>query len=202
MKKHTAQTSKRKTGADNFDPFNDRLSRDIRNSLSEAFIEALVRMEASAYREVIESWKAVTLADMYLLYIQNRLLCYDRVFEQISAHNLDDALLQLMVIWNHELFFEAHDHLERIWSQAAGDKRQALKGLIKAAGVYIHMKHDRQKAVTSLSAKALDLIRRYSHCLNFITNLEVLTGKLENLDPVPPRLENPALRKSYTQPHT
>ena len=202
MKKSTAQTSKRKTGAENFDPFNDRLSRDIRNSLSEAFIEALIRMEPSVYQEAAESWRAVTLADIYTLYIQNRLLQYDCVFEQIKAHNVDDALLQLLVIWNHELFFEAHDHLERIWSQAAGDKRQALKGLIKAAGVYIHMKHDRQKAVTSLSAKALHLIRRYAHCLTFINNLDVLTGKLEDLDPVPPSLENPALRQGYKKAHS
>ncbi len=30
---------------DDFDPFNDRLSRDIRNSLSEAFVGSLAHMQ-------------------------------------------------------------------------------------------------------------------------------------------------------------
>ncbi len=96
---------------------------------------------------------------------------------------------------NNGLFFEFHDHLERIWQQTTGDEHQALKGLIKAAGVYIHMEHNRPRAVESLSAKSFNLIRRYSHCLTFITNLNVLTEKIKNLDPVSPKLENPALRE-------
>jgi hypothetical protein len=194
MKKQTVQSGKRKTGADIFDPFNDRLSRDIRNSLSEAFVAALVRMEPSAYRKAADRWWTAKPADIYLTYIQNRLLRYDRVNEQIRANHIDDAILQLLPIWNNELFFEAHDHLERIWSRAVGEKREALKGLIKAAGVYIHLEYKRKKAVASLAAKSLDIIRRHSEALTFITNLDVLKEKLKNLDPVPPRLENPALR--------
>jgi hypothetical protein len=57
------------------------------------------------------------------------------------------------------------------------------------------MEHNRQRAVESLSAKSFNLIRRYSHCLTFITNLNVLTEKIKNLDPVSPKLENPALRE-------
>lgn len=195
MIKNSAQTSKRKTAADNFDPFNDRLSRDIRNTLSEAFIDALVQMEPSVYREVAEKWRAANPAEIYLIYIQNRLQRYDHVFKKIVSHHIDDALLQLLVIWNSELFFEVHDHLERIWHRETGDNRQALKGLIKAAGVYIHMEHKNQQAVQSLSVKSLNLIRQHSHCLTFITNLDVLAQKLKTLDPVPPRLDNPVLRK-------
>jgi len=178
---------------DDFDPFNDRLSRDIRNTLSEAFVDSLVQMEPSGYQAAAEKWLAGKPAAGYINYIQDRLHRYDRVLEQISATRLDDALLQSLVIWNNGLFFEFHDHLERIWQQTTGDEHQALKGLIKAAGVYIHMEHNRQQAAKSLSIKSLNLIRRYSHCLAFITNLDVLIKKLENLDPVSPKLENPAL---------
>ena len=100
-----------------------------------------------------------------------------------------------MIKWNNELFFEVHDHLEEIWIQATGDKRQALKGLIKAAGVYIHNEYGRRQAVKSLSIKSHNLIRQYSHCLTFIKNLDVLAQKLKTLDPIPPRLVNPALRE-------
>ena len=178
---------------DDFDPFNDRLSRDIRNTLSEAFVESLVQIEPLGYQVAAEKWLVTKPAAGYVNYIQDRLHRYDLVLEKIMASRLDDALLQSLVLWNNGLFFEFHDHLESIWQQATGDEHQALKGLIKAAGVYIHLEHNRQAAVKSLSIKSLNLIRRYSHCLAFITNLDVLTKRLENSDPVSPKLENPAL---------
>ena len=195
MTENSAQTSHRKTAVDNFDPFNDRLSRDIRNTLSEAFVNALVRMERSAYREVAEKWRAADLSEVYLIYIQNRLKRYDHVFEKIISNHIDDARLQFLVIWNSALFFEAHEHLEQIWKRETGDSRRALMGLIKAAGVYVHMEHKHQQAVKSLSVKSLNLIRKHSHCLTFISNLDDLAEKLKTLDPVPPRLDNPILRK-------
>jgi hypothetical protein len=181
--------------AGKFDPFNDRLSRDIRNSLSEAFTDALERMEPSAYRDEADIWRAKNPSEIYLEYIQYRLQSYDQVFSQIKANRLVDPLLQCLVIWNNGLFFEFHDHLEGIWKLSSGDERQALKGLIKAAGVYIHNEVGHQRAVKSLSAKAYRLIRQYSHSLAFIKNLDALTHKLKTLDPVAPRLENPALRE-------
>ncbi len=195
MKRSPASTPNKKIAAGKFDPFSDRLSRDIRNTLSEAFIDALSRMEPSAYRDEADIWHAKNPSEIYLEYIQNRLQRYDRVFKQIKVKHLDDALLQCLVIWNGELFFEVHDHLEGIWIQATGDKKQALKGLIKAAGAYIHNEYGRQQAVKSLSVKSHNLIRQYSDCLTFITNLDVLAQKLIALDPIPPRLENPALRE-------
>ena len=171
MKNQPGSTRKRNISSVDFDPFNDRLSRDIRNTLSGAFINALSRKQTSDYQAAAEKWLA----------------------EKPIASRLDDALLQSLVLWNNGLFFEFHEHLERIWHQTSGDEYQALKGLIKAAGVYIHMEHNRQQASESLSEKSLKLIRQYSHCLAFITNLNVLIQRLEMLAPVSPKLENPAL---------
>lgn len=78
--------------------------------------------------------------------------------------------------------------------QASGDMRQALKGMIKAAGVYAHHEYNHQQAAKSLSAKSYELLRQYSHSLAFVENLDVLTRKLKNLDADPPILENSALR--------
>jgi len=193
MKNQPGSTRKRNLSPDGFDPFNDRLSRDIRNTLSEAFVDALARKEPFKYQVVAEKWLIGKPAAGYLNYIQDRLHRYDLVLEKIIASRLDDALLQSLVMWNNGLFFEFHDQLEHIWQKTTGDEHQALKGLIKAAGVYIHMEYNRQEAVKSLSIKSLNLIRRYSHCLAFITNLNVLIKRLENSDPVSPKLENPAL---------
>ena len=195
MKRSPASTPNKKIAAGKFDPFSDRLSRDIRNTLSEAFIDALSRMEPSAYRDEAVIWRAKNPSEIYLEYIQNRLQSYDQVFKQIKVNQLVDPLLRSLVIWNNGLFFEFHDHLEGIWIQATGDKKQALKGLIKAAGAYIHNEYGRQEAVKSISVKSHNLIRQYSHCLTFIINLDVLIQKLIALDPIPPRLENPALRE-------
>jgi hypothetical protein len=194
MKTPATTDSDKKAPGGKFDPFNNRLSRDIRNTLSESFMRALSRMEPSTYRDVADIWRAKNPADIYLEYIQDRLQRYDRVIEQIKADHLDKPLLQSLVIWNKGLFFEFHDHLEGIWMQASGDERQALKGLIKAAGVYVHHEFNHQPAVKSLAAKSYELIRRYSHHLSFIKNLDVLAQKLKTLDPDPPMLENPALR--------
>lgn len=195
MKRSPVPPHKKRRAADKFDPFTDRLSRDIRNTLSEAFIDALSRMEPSVYRAEAKIWRAKNPSEIYLEYIQDRLRRYDQVFKQVKAERLDDPLLQCLVIWNQGLFFEFHDHLEGIWIQATGDERQALKGLIKAAGVYIHNECGHQQAVESLSVKSLNLIQQYSHCLRFITNLDLVAQKLKSLDPVAPKLENPALSK-------
>ena len=193
MKRPATSTSDKKLPDGKFDPFNNRLSRDIRNTLSESFMTAISRMESSAYRDEADIWRAKNPSDIYLEYIQDRLRRYDRVIEQVKTNHLDEPLLQSLVIWNNGLFFEFHDHLEGIWMQATGDERQALKGMIKAAGVYVHHEFNHEPAVKSLSAKAYDLIGQYSDNLAFIKNLDVLAQKLKTLDPDPPMLENPAL---------
>jgi hypothetical protein len=196
MKKPTASTPDIKRPTGKFDPFNNRLSRDIRNSLSEAFMVALSGGDPSAYREEADIWRGKNPSKVYLDYIQDRLQRYDRVFEQIKAGRLEDPVLQSLVIWNQGLFFEFHDHLEGIWKHSTGDQRQALKGLIKAAGVYVHNEFNHRQAVKSLSPKAYNLIRQYSHCLAFIENLDSILQRLKTLDSDPPRLENPALREN------
>ncbi len=178
-----------------FDPFTNRLSRDIRNTLSEAFMAALARMEPSAYRDEADNWLAQQPPATLVEYIRDRLRRYDRVFEQIKDGALNDPLLESLVLWNHGLFFEFHDHLEGIWKQASGDMRQALKGLIKAAGVYIHHEFNHRQAVVNLAQKSYILLQKYSHCLAFIENLDTLLQALKTLDSNPPRLENPVLHQ-------
>ena len=100
MKRPTASDSDIKKPDGKFDPFNNRLSRDIRNTLSEAFMAALSRMEPSAYRDEADIWRAKNPSQIYLDYIQDRLQRFDRVFEQIKAYSLDEPLVQSLVIWH------------------------------------------------------------------------------------------------------
>lgn len=194
MKKKPASTHKRQSFPAVFDPFNNRLARDIRNTLSEAFVEALMALDKSEYQNIAQKWLAGNLDDVYAGYILDRLKRYAQVFEKININGINDAKIRMLVIWNHGLFFEVHDHLERLWQQTSGDERQALKGLIQAAGVYIHLKFNHRQAAERLAIKSSDRIQKYADCLSFIDDLNLLIDKLQNLDIVPPLLKNPGLR--------
>lgn len=183
------EQEKKLQGQDKFDPFTDRTARDIRNSLSEAFVAAIGAENPHEYLKIARQWRKQNLSSVHAGYIADRLLRYEDVLNTIHAGEITDPLQQALVIWNQGLFFEFHDHLEAIWKAADGDKRQALKGLIKAAGVFIHLEQDHQQAAESLAMKAHALLQQYHHCLTFIANTETLLNTLKTGEPHPPRLE-------------
>ena len=172
-----------------FDPFTDRTARDIRNSLSEAFVAALAAKDPGQYLNNAQNWRVQSVSSLYADYIDDRLRRYEKVFDAVQTGGINDPLQQAIVIWNQGLFFEFHDHLEPLWQAATGDQRQALKGLIKAAGVYIHLEQHHHQAAQSLAMKSYDLLRQYTHCLTFVGNYRTLLGKLKNFESTPPRLE-------------
>ncbi len=180
--------------AEKFDPFADRTARDIRNTLSEAFVAALAALDPGEYINTARKWRSQKPSARYIHYVDIRLQRYDLVFKTIRADRINDPLQQAVVIWNQGLFFEVHDHLEAIWHSASGDERQVLKGLIKAAGVYVHLKQHHLRAAKSLAMKSYDLLRQFPHCLSFIANYETLLEKLKNCEPAPPRLELSSIR--------
>jgi hypothetical protein len=172
-----------------FDPFTDRTARDIRNSLSESFVAALAARDPAKYLNAARKWRKQNVSDLHADYIEDRLLRYGHVFDAVQTGRINDPLQQALVIWNQGLFFEFHDHLEALWQDATGDQRQALKGLIKAAGVYIHLEQHHRQAAKSLALKSYQLLRQYAHCLTFIANHETLLEKLESGGGIPPRLK-------------
>jgi len=193
MEKQSPSLHTGKSFSARFDPFNSRLARDIRNTLAETFVDALRQVDKSGYRQAAEQWLVKNLDAEYSSYIQDRLIRYDHAFNQIEINRIKDAKLQALIIWNYGLFFEVHEHLERIWQKTAGDEYQALKGLIQAAGVYIHLKYYHRAAAEKLAIKSMDRIQKYSDGLAFIANLNLLLEKLKNLDSAPPQLMNPTL---------
>ena len=150
---------------------------------------ALGNMDPEQYMIAAQQWREQSLASLYADYIDDRLERYAHVFKAIRTADIIDPLQQALIIWNQGLFFEFHDHLEALWKSATGDTRQALKGLIKAAGVYIHLEQNHQQAAQSLAMKAYTLLQQHTFCLSFIANTETLLDKLKTGDPFPPRLE-------------
>ena len=202
MKKNPVSAHLPKSSSTRFDPFNNRLSRDIRNSLAEAFVDALEQTDKTRYLSVARQWLAKNLDDVYVAYIQDRLRRYNDVLDIVKVNRIDDAKLQALAIWNRGLFFEVHEHLERIWHQTSGDEYEALKGLIQAAGVYIHLDFDHRSAAERLAAKSADRIQRYSDHLTFIANLDLLLSSLKNPNDRPPQLTSPQIAPKSYQPPT
>ena len=194
MEKQSPSLHTGKSSSTRFDPFNSRLARDIRNALAENFVDALRQVDKSGYQRAAERWLVKNPGAEYSTYIQNRLVRYDRAFNQIEKNRIKDAKLQSLIIWNHRLFFEVHEHLERIWHKTAGDEYQALKGLIQAAGVYVHLEYNHRAAAEKLAIKSSDRIQKYADGLAFIANLNMLLEKLKSLDSDPPQLMNPTLK--------
>ena len=41
--------------------------------------------------------------------------------------------------WNEQLYYEAHDVLEQLWLKAGSGEKNFFKGLIQAAGAFVHL---------------------------------------------------------------
>ena len=189
MKNKRLSDKKQKSAPEKFDPFNDRLSRDIRNSLTDAFMASLKQKDAACYLDQSQKWLKSELGPVYKEYIQDRVQRYDMVFQRIQQAHIDDARIQAVILWNNGLFFEVHDILEDIWHKKQGDERQAIQGLIRAAGVYVHLESDRLNSAERMALKSVRLLEQYEKELAFISNLKILISALETGDPVPPTLK-------------
>ncbi len=166
-----------------FDPFNDRKARDIRNSLSTALVEELTRAGKTSVTGVVRDWRSESLAEVYRKYIEQTQQTYQRVLEQVSVDQVDTPYKQSVVLWNAELYFELHELLETIWHGAGEPDRTALKGLIQAAGAYLHSRRGKPEAARKLAARAHTNLRKGESALSFIANLDELINALEKSPP-------------------
>ena len=173
-----------------FDPFVSRRARDIRNGLSKALIQSLENHDAKHFTEAGKELGARDLAPADRSYVRDRLRRYEEAFSEVQENGFSDRLSQALILWDKRLFFEAHERLETAWQEASGDKRMALKGLIKAAGVYVHREQGHEKAAKTLASKALALLQEHGLALSPTLDLRELLGRLKRRDPVPPLLLN------------
>jgi hypothetical protein len=83
-----------------------------------------------------------------------------------------------LVLWNLGLFFEVHEVVERLWRAAGGGRREALKGLVQAAGVFVHLEAGRPEPAAHLAARAAQRLDRWRKNLPEISNLDDLLAGL------------------------
>jgi hypothetical protein len=172
-----------------FDPFSDRRSRDIRNQLSVAFVQALKTMDSSCFDSVGKKFISDHPAGIYYDYVDDRLKVYQRVFDQIQSGHVNLPTQQVPILWNHGLFFELHELLEEMWHPTRGAMRRALMGLIQAAGVYVHLEQGNRKAAANLAERAITHLEATGAQLNFLDGVADIVEHLSRLAPTPPRLK-------------
>jgi hypothetical protein len=164
----------------NFDPFNNRLARDIRNGLSKSFLGALAEREVSSYKRRAAEYLKQDLKLVYQMYVKTRLGKYDEVFVAIEQGRIDDELRQAEILWKHGLFFEMHELLENIWSSAEGNERKALQGLIRAAGMKIHAENGNTRAAVAMGRKAQADLQLFGRALTRLNRLEFILAEITN----------------------
>ena len=170
-----------------FEPFQDRLSRDIRNDLSAALPLALAQHDLAPVRGVADRYLQQGLATPYAAYIEARLAGYAKALAIIARAGAEDTLHRALVFWDLGLFFEVHEILEQAWHGAQGAEKEILQALIRAAGFYIKGEYGYFEAGAKMAARAVAALEKNRQgCVGF--DLEKLLESLRKLDPIAPKL--------------
>jgi hypothetical protein len=177
---------------DRFDPFNDRLCRNVRNALSENFKEGMEKRDLQPVRRVAGFFMKDQPPACVAAYIDQRLTAYEAVLTDISSRTLEDPLDIALSLWDHRLFFETHEYLEFWWMAATGDEKRFFQAMIRAAGAYVHLEQGNLTGARRIAGKAIDGLKGCMERLASHANPQLLLDKLEALDPEPPTLSGTA----------
>ncbi|MFZ5775172.1 MAG: DUF309 domain-containing protein [Thermodesulfobacteriota bacterium] len=171
-----------------FDPFQDRLCRDIRNALSEAFASALADDDLVPALAVAERYRGTPLPSYCLAYIDSRLERYEKALALIRRHRVDSAWARGLILWDLGLFFEVHEVLEQAWHTARGEEREVLQAMIRAAGFHIKTEAGYHEAAAKLADKAIAALARHRALLPEDFPVDMLLEGLAARRPEAPRL--------------
>lgn len=161
-----------------FDPFEKRISRDIRNQLSLAFLDLLTKENPSAFEKKADALKRKAPDTDHIRYIEERLVNYQDIYQhKKDANPFDIALL----LWNHGLFFECHEWLEPLWLDADGSFQKAIQGILRAAGAHVLNEAGRKSGSESSARKALVLILDHKEDIPSPFNADQLIRALKRL---------------------
>lgn len=176
-----------------FDPFNNRLCRNVRNALSEGFKDGLDKNDLQPVQSIAGFFLDDAPPAVVKVYIDDRLTAYAQVLADVTKNRSDDPLDIAFLIWNRGLFFETHEYLEPFWMTATGDEKKLFQAIIRAAGAYVHLEQGNLTGARRIADKAVAVIERQQDRLAHYADPQVLLDKLKKLDPVPPRFAGTAI---------
>ena len=170
-----------------FDPFRDRLSRDIRNDLSASLLDCLQKGTLAPAQQIAAQYLAARPGPDHIAYIDDRLARYGQFLAQV-ADGPDDVLWQGLHLWDLGLFFEVHEILEHAWLHAQGEEKALLQAMIRAAGFYIKSEFGFLEGAHKLAAKALPVLEAHRERLGRYCEPERLLTALRQRHAYPPLL--------------
>jgi hypothetical protein len=165
-----------------------RLYRDLRNDLARHFMTGLQTGDMQPVHETAARYATLAPADFYHDYIHERLTRYEKTVQTIRDRDIQDPLAVAMLLWDNQLFFEVHEYLEPLWLRAAGLDKEILQALIRAAGVYVHLRQNNPTGARKMADRAIAVFERHRRAVPALVNLKELLPKLRRLDPDPPKL--------------
>lgn len=170
-----------------FEPFQDRLSRDIRNDLSATMSEMLDQLDPGAVQKVADRYLGMDIELYYKDYISDRLARYQVALE-VMRKGPGDEFWRALVLWDRKLFFEVHEVLEHLWYQATGTEKKILQAMIRAAGVYIKLEYGHTEAAQKMAERALPVLMQQRAFLARYFDSAKLISALKDLNFEPPHL--------------
>jgi len=174
---------------DFFDPRNDRLARDIRNDLARAFVKRLdPDLDLTPVTNMASFMLEATPTALHRDYINDRLLRFQAAKKTISDQEIDDDLQRSLVLWDQELFFEAHELLEALWVKAEGTEKLILQAMIRAAGYFIHLRAGNRIGADKMAGRAYETLNKYRREASRIQSLDLLLDCLDHRKTIPPKL--------------
>jgi hypothetical protein len=170
-----------------FDPFRDRLSRDIRNDLSAAFARSLAGGGPEGVEAACAGLLRRDLGTSYRKYVEDR---RERFRQAVTAIREcpDDPIRHGLILWDLRLFFEMHEVLEHAWMHAEGGRKRLLQSLIRAAGVYEKLAYGYAAEARKMALKACAVLEKDRTALLTYCDPDPLIVALKALNPVPPVL--------------
>lgn len=172
-----------------FEPRNDHTAREIRNQLARAFVQ---RLDPDAdLGPVVELAGRLLLKhprEVYAAYIKERQHRYAAAKSAINSGKINDDFHRALVLWDHELFFETHEILEKLWKKAAGPEKLVLQAMIRAAGYFIHLADSNQAGADKMAARSVEILRTYREKVPSFPGLERLIECLDRKESAAPKL--------------
>lgn len=174
-----------------FNPFEDKLCRNVRNKLGQALVESIVNQSDGAFNAIKQTFQAHSKNKVIKEYISYRKTCLNDILKILdAANNIENREDQtLILLWNLGLFFEFHEWVEQKWKTATGDNKKALQALILSAIVYEQITYQRMKPARKTASKAVQLLEKHSHYIPLVFTTDDFILALKNCDPAPPMLE-------------
>ena len=170
-----------------FNPFEDRLSRDIRNTLSSGFAEAIETENSEHLLSLLKKYQEKKFPGYCIDYIEDRSLRYKQALNALDTRE-KDPIHRSLILWDLGLFFEVHEVLEHAWYTAEGKMKETLQALIRAAGVYIKLEYGYIPQAEKIAEKSRVVLLANRALLQHYFEPDKLISALTRLQASPPKL--------------